>query len=165
MVVSVDFINLCKCFSRSEVHLIRPSYLSRTRNSSHAYWWSLTRRRTCLKLCKAVLQWRCFSELIICTSIGKLASQRISDELTVIRGKWLRWGRWGHLSTLEAIVGSQFNSRWHSMMTTDVLSIWIKAKVRTIMCQYSSSVCWETHQLLKGTFCSSYCSSRGLRFL
>ena len=68
-------------------------------------------------------------------------------------------------STLEAIAGLGLIGLWHWLVTPDVLSIRIKAKVRTITCQYSSGVLWETHQLLKGTFCSSYCSSRGLRFL
>lgn len=34
----------------------------------------------------------------------------------------------------------QLNTHWHSVVTPYVLSIWIKAKVRTIRCQYSSCV-------------------------
>lgn len=106
-----------------------------------------------------VLQLWGFSELIFCTSVRKLALQMISDALTVISGNlWWRCS----FEHSGGDLRSQLNTHWHSAVMPNVLSIWIKAKVRTIMCQYSSSVLWETHQLLKGTFCSSYCSSRGI---
>lgn len=134
-------------------------------NHTHGLW---PAREPVQKLCGAVLRWSPSSRRIFCTSVRRIC---IANDV------W--WADRHRQKTTETAGspapsehsggggggGSRLNTHWHSAVTPHAPLTGIKARVGTIICQFSSCVLRETHQLLKGTFCSSYRSSRGLCFL